>query len=135
MNELPPKERFLSSLDRCSNHESFIPSFYERFLGHSKEIREKFAHTDFDKQNQMLLRSLRLSAGATAGQPESLREIRERAETHDRHHLNIEPRLYDTWLTTVVNTAREFDPEWDDTIEEAWKTVLGHVISLMIRHY
>ena len=135
MNKLPPKERFLASLDRCSNDESFIPSFYDRFLGHSEEIREKFAHTDFDKQNQMLLRSLRLSAGATAGQPESLREIRERAVTHNRQHLNIEPRLYETWLTTVVNTAREFDPEWDDTIEEAWKTVLGHVISHMIRHY
>lgn len=43
----------------------------------------------------MLLRSLKLVAGATAGEPKSLREIRQRAETHDRYHLNIEPEHYD----------------------------------------
>lgn len=135
MDEVTPKERFIQSLDRCSANEKFIPAFYDRFLSVSEEIREKFRHTDFEKQNQMLLRSLRLAADATSGKPESLREIRERAETHDRHHLNIEPHLYDIWLVTVMETACEFDTEWDDSIKEAWNTILGHVIKHMTKFY
>ena len=135
MEEATPKERFRRSLERCTESEDFIPSFYDRFLGHSEEIQDRFKETDFTKQNQMLLRSLMLAAGATEGEPESLREMRERAETHDRHHLNIEPRLYDVWLDSVIATAADFDPVWNDAIEEAWRTILGHVINHMIRYY
>lgn len=134
-DEVTPKDRFIQSLDRCSANEKFIPAFYDRFLSVSDEIRDKFQHTDFEKQNQMLLHSLRLAADATSGKPESLREIRERAETHDRHHLNIEPHLYDIWLATVMETACEFDTEWDDAIKAAWKTILGHVIKHMTKFY
>lgn len=130
-----PRERFLKSLDRCSSQEGFIPAFYRRFLGSSVEIRDRFRETDFEKQNQMLLRSLRLSAGATTGDPESLREIRERAETHDRHHLDIPPRLYDIWRSCVIRTASEFDDEWDDATEQSWNTILGHVITVMVKRY
>ena len=83
----------------------------------------------------MLLRSLKLAAGATSGDAESLREIRERAETHDSCHLNIKPQLYDIWLTSVIAAAREFDEEWDESIEEAWNKILGYAIKHMIRYY
>ena len=109
MNELTdfpsPKDCFLESVNRCAGCAGFLPAFYHRFLSSSHEVREKFQDTDFEQQNRMLLRSLRLSAGATAGRPESLRELRDRAETHDRHHLNIEPRLYDLWLKSIIDTA------------------------------
>lgn len=135
MNESTPKDRFLKSLERCCSDGEFISAFYDRFLSTSDEISNKFKNTNFEKQNEMLLRSLKLSAGATAGDPESLSEMRERAETHDRHHLNIEPRLYEFWLTSVVDTAREFDPEWNENIEDAWKTILGYVINHMTKYY
>lgn len=133
--DLPPKDLFLQSLNRCAESENFIPSFYDRFIGSSDEIREKFKKTSFEKQNAMLLRSLRLSAGATSGDPEALNELNERAETHDRHHLNIEPRHYETWRSAIIETASEFDPEWNSATENAWHTILGHVINHMIRHY
>ena len=133
--DVAPKDCFLQSLGRCSSDENFIPAFYERFLATSDEIRNKFRNTDFDKQNEMLLLSLKLSAEATFGNAEALREIHERAKTHDSCHLNIEPRMYDLWLTSVIAAAREFDPQWDDSIEKAWNTILGHVIKLMVKHY
>jgi hypothetical protein len=43
----------------------------------------------------MLRRSLKLSAGATEGESAALAELKERAETHDRNHLDIKPELYD----------------------------------------
>ncbi len=129
------KDCFLQSLERCASDEAFIPTFYDRFLSTSEEIREKFQHTDFEQQNKMLIRSLRLAAGATAGEPESLQELRDRAETHDRNHLNIEPRLYDAWLDSVITTASEFDSQWNKDVEQAWRSILGHVIHHMIKYY
>jgi hemoglobin-like flavoprotein len=135
MDDLNPKDLFLKSLERCSRSRKYLHDFYDRFLSISDDIRDKFRNTDFEHQNRMLLRSLRLAAHAAAGHPEALREIRERAVTHDRHHLHIEPSLYDHWRSALIETSRQFDDQWDEDIEKAWHTILGHVINLMIKYY
>lgn len=129
------REVFLESLERCVASREFFASFYERFLATSEEVRAKFRNTDFERQNAMLLGSLRLAAGAADGQSAALRELRERAESHDRHHLDIQPRLYDLWLDSILDTARRSDGHWSETIERAWRIVLGHVINHLARHY
>ena len=110
-------------------------AFYARFLGASDEIKNKFRFTDFEKQNKMLRRSLELCAGATAGDLESLREINQRATTHDRDHLNIEPPFYGVWLETIIDTARDHDDQWNETVEAAWQRILGYVVKHMVRKY
>ena len=130
-----PRELFSSSLERCIQDHGFIPDFYNRFMSVSDEIREKFRDTDFVQQNQMLLRSLRLAAGATSGDRESLKEIRGRAVSHSRDQLNIAPGLYEHWLEAVIETAQKFDSEWNADIESAWRTILGYVIAQMIKYY
>ena len=135
MEERTRKERFLSSLERCRCDEKFIESFYDRFLSSSEEIRDKFTNTDFKNQYQMLLRSLEIAADATLGDPTALSEMRDRAETHNRHNLNIEPRFYATWLESVVDTAAEFDPVWNDEIRIAWESILGFAVKHMIKSY
>lgn len=133
--ELTPKDQFLQSLERCSLSSDFLDTFYNRFLGSSEEIRQKFQKTDMDLQKQMLLKSLKLSAGATAGSREALAEISDRAESHDRNHLDIPPRLYAYWLDSLIASAERFDSEWDDSVEAAWRRILGHVINHMARKY
>ena len=135
MSNTAIKDLFLASLERCAASEDFIPSFYQRFLSSSEEIQQKFSNTDFEHQNIMLLRSLRLSGSATSGDPKALEEIRERAETHDRYHLDIKPELYDYWLDAVLKTASETDPQWDSDIDHAWQSTLHHVINQMKKHY
>ncbi|MCA9230242.1 MAG: globin [Planctomycetales bacterium] len=132
---LTPRDLFLDSLERCAADEGFLPTFYRRFLASSREVRDKFRHTDFEQQNEMLLNSLRLVAAATAGAQRGLSELKERAKTHDRHHLNIRPQLYEFWRVAIVLTASEFDPLWSDTTEDAWNRILGTVIDHMVRHY
>ena len=83
----------------------------------------------------MLLRSLQLSVSATDGEQEGLRELNERAETHDRSHLNIRPELYQHWLKAIMATASEYDPEWNDEIESAWQKILGFVIRHLSSRY
>ena len=135
MNEPTSKTLFLESVERCVASKAFIPAFYKRFLASSDAVKQKFRFTDFSQQEQLLHRSLILCAGATTGAPGALREIDERARTHDRDHLDIEPGLYDVWLEAIINTASEFDSYWDEPTENAWRKILGHVIRRMIRSY
>ncbi|REK22189.1 MAG: globin [Planctomycetota bacterium] len=135
MTTLGSREIFTASLARCVTSDAFVATFYRRFLASSDEVRAKFQHTDFAVQHRMLLRSLELIAAATAGDVEGLAELNARAESHDRHHLNIKRPLYELWLDALLETAREFDPEWDDSIEVAWRSVLGHAIDYMVRRY
>lgn len=135
MQEATPKDLFLESLNRCTGSDEFISSFYKRFLASSREVRDKFHGTDFELQNKMLLDSLRLTAAATVGDQHGLSELRKRSETHDRHHLNIRPQLYEFWRVAIISVASEFDPLWNETIEEAWHSILGHVIDHMAKRY
>ena len=135
LKEITPKELFMKSLDRCVSSDLFVPAFYERFMASSDDIRHKFRFTSFDKQNRMLIRSLKLSAVAIEGKPEALAELKERAETHDHNHLDIKPALYELWLDSLLVTARIYDREWSDSIERAWRKILGHVIHRMVAKY
>lgn len=129
------RARFLDSLERCAKSCEFIPTFYSNFMASSEEVRERFLHTDFDRQHRMLLNSLRLAGDAVAGDPLALKELRERGDTHGRYHLNIEPRLYELWLEALIRAAHQFDEHWDYEVEAAWRLVLAHVIRHMLKYY
>ncbi len=135
MKEPTSKQLFLHSVTRCMEDHAFIPAFYEQLFDASDEIKTKFRFTDFEKQNAMLRRSLLLCAEATAGRTEALREVNERATTHDREHLDIEPHLYAVWIDNLIATASDFDLRWNADVEAAWRKTLGHVVQQMIRRY
>ena len=135
MQEATPKSLFLESLARCEAKYGFVPTFYDHFLAQSDVIRDKFADTDFTQQNRMLLRSLKLSSGAINGEQAALQELTQRAETHNRHHLDIKPELYELWLDALIKTASEFDDQWSEKIETDWRDILGSVIHHMTKRY
>ncbi len=126
-----PKFFFMESLNRCIEKKDFFDLFYKKFMGSSEEIAAKFSKTNFKKQHVMLLRSLRLAADATEGIPSGLRELKERALTHNRDHLDIKPELYTLWLEAIIEAARKCDRDWDSDIEYAWRKTLGFVIEYM----
>ena len=136
MSDHPSTQKaFLASLTRCTESAEFVPAFYRRFMSTSEEVREKFAETDFEQQNRMLVQSLRLVAEATAGDSHGMHELRLRAETHDRHHLDIRPGLYELWFDAVIDTAREYDDGWTPAIEDAWRRTLKYAIDFMVRRH
>ncbi len=135
MDKRTPKEIFLASLLRCLKAGDFIGAFYERFLASSDVIAAKFAKTDMAKQRTMLAATLKLTAGATEGEPAALKELRARAETHNRDHLNIRPEYYDYWRAALIETAIDYDPDWDVRTHVIWNRILTDVIHHMIKHY
>jgi len=83
----------------------------------------------------LLLRSLLLIAEATSGEPEGLKELNKRAETHNRHNLDIQPELYEFWLSTLIATSKEFGDYWSQDIENSWCKILGYAINHLSRSY
>jgi hemoglobin-like flavoprotein len=132
-----PVDVFRRSLHRCLGDPSFIESFYERFVGSSEEIREKFKNTEMKRQVRMLEDSLFVLAVAVqsgAGSP-SRGALPGIAERHSSRDLDIKPEMYNVWLEGLVETASHYDPEFTPEIEAAWRSTLAAGIEYMRSRY
>jgi hemoglobin-like flavoprotein len=133
----PSVEAFLASLKRCLAVPTFMDDFYERFIGSSAEVREKFKNTDMKRQGQVLADSLYVVANAVQGEEGSpaRRELPRIAARHSRADRDIRPGLYDLWIRCLVDTARAHDPRFDPDVERAWREVLTFGADYMRHHY
>jgi hemoglobin-like flavoprotein len=122
----PSVETFLASLRRCLAAPGFLDSFYERFMGSSEEVREKFRNTDMKRQARVLEDSLYVVANAVQGEERSPARgaLPALAARHSRQDLDIRPGLYDLWIDCLVETARVHDPQFDAGVESAWHDTL-----------
>jgi hemoglobin-like flavoprotein len=129
-------EAFDASLERCTEKEGFFDRFYEKFLASSPKVKEKFANTDFVRQKKALRTSLYMMYLAAANEKKNPgRYLRDLAERHSRRDLDIGSDFYDLWLDSLLETARGFDPQWNEEVEQAWERVMIVGISYMLSRY
>ena len=128
-------EVFGNSLIRCQESAIFYQRFYKTFLSSSEEVRQKFEHTDMQKQESVLRVSLALIMLAYEDKPEGLDHLEKIAHSHNRDGHNILPHLYDLWLDCLVKTVSECDPEFSAEVETAWRTVMKKGIDFMKSKY
>jgi hemoglobin-like flavoprotein len=129
-------ERFEDSLRRCNADPDFLDRFYERFLGSSPKVREKFHGTDFVRQKRMLQASLQLLL--VAAQDDGKRPtpyLDEVAARHSASQLAIGAELYDLWLDSLLAAVKEADPSWSPEVEQAWESVMTVGISYLVSRY
>ncbi len=81
---------------------------------------------------EKLAKTLRILASAVAGEPDGLRDLTARAESHGRYRLNVTPDMYELWTAAIVATAREHDDAWSPEVEDAWNHTLKIVVDFMI---
>ena len=127
---------FDASLRRCDATPDFLDRFYERFLASSPKVKEKFVHTDFERQKRLLRASFYLilmSAEDPDGDPGVYLE--KIAMRHSAGQLNIGAELYDLWLDSLLEVVKECDPAYDTDVEEAWDRMMGIGISYIRRRY
>ncbi|MFL0803301.1 MAG: hypothetical protein K6L81_06260 [Agarilytica sp.] len=109
---------------------SFFDTFYSKFLDASPDIAEKFKNTDMTAQKKMLKKSFyHLLIFYGSNQADDY--IQKIARSHDKTHLDIQPALYDIWLNTLMATLSEYDDEFTDDVELAWRLVLTPGITYM----
>jgi len=118
------RESYDRAMETESQRDEFLEAFYEAFLSKSNEIAVKFAHTDMQRQKEMLHQSLRHMVDFSV-QRRASEELREIAERHSVSQIDIDPGLYDIWLDSLIETAQLFDPLFTEEIELAWRVVLA----------
>lgn len=132
-----PVQTFLASLKRCLAAPEFLLDFYGVFMASSEEVREKFRHTDFERQTRVLADSLWVLAVAAQGDADSLAQgaLPRLAARHSRKDLDIRPGLYDQWLDCLVSAASRHDPLFSPETEAAWRATLAVGIERMRAGY
>ncbi len=128
------EEIFDHSYERIKNLDkegrSFFGAFYDKFLNSSPEIAAHFKGTDMEQQRKMMEKSFYglFIFYATQNANDYLEAI---AERHSHHDLGIGNELYDIWLDALVDTVKEFDPQFNNEIALSWRIILSPGITYM----
>ncbi len=128
---------FDQSFERChsgTDPQPFFESFYSRFIAADNRVAQLFHNSDMARQQTMLEKSFyRLLMFYTTNNADDY--IEHIAVRHNRHNLNVSPDLYDLWLDKLLETVSEFDPQYDERIELAWRLVFSTGITYMKHKY
>lgn len=112
------------------NGNDFFDAFYRRFLASDLQVAERFANTHMATQQKMLKKSFySLFAFYASGQTDDA--ILSIAERHNQKNLDIKPEFYDLWLECLIQTIKEYDSQFCDDIELAWRLVMTPGITYM----
>jgi len=128
------EEIFDSSYKRVLNMQKnglgVFESFYQHFLSADDNITKRFENTNMALQESMLKKSFySLFAFYASGQTDdSLSRI---TEKHNQKNLNIHPEFYDIWLGCLITTVSQYDDEFCEDIELAWRLVMAPGITYM----
>jgi hemoglobin-like flavoprotein len=126
--------RVQASYARCIASARFLDRFYDIFMAHP-DIKPLFAKTDMAKQKHLLrhgLSSVLMYAESDAMARSCLLRIQ---ETHGRHKLNINPRLYPIWVDSLMRAIAEHDPRFGPELEGEWRDVIAPGIELIVSGY
>lgn len=137
MEPWTPEERQLlySSLERCIEGGKFLDRFYELFVESSEEVREKFKHTDLEKQKHALKLSFYLLFMASEGKEDGLAELDQIARRHSKSQMDIGPHLYWLWRDCLIQAVKECDPGFTADIEKAWIKIANVGIDYLVERY
>ncbi len=128
-------ELFNDSLERCTANSEFMDRFYDLFLASSREVAEKFRHTDFPRQKRMLKASLYMMILTGDGKTNTQENLQHIAKRHSRTDLDIKPELYTLWLDCLIQAVKECDPRFTPETETAWRRIMEQGITFMQSHY
>ena len=107
--------------------DEFFTAFYHRFLN-EPGIADMFAGTNIVRQVQMLKKSVfQLVSFYVVNAPTS--EMERLAILHQR--LGLSGDLFDAWMRALLDTVRDYDPQYDELTEIAWCWALAPGIAYM----
>lgn len=121
------------SYDRCCAGPGFFDSFYGFLLASDPAIRPMFAHTEFEKQNRLLKHALGLLL--IYGRRPNPSLLERLAIQHNRQNVNIEPRLYQHFVDSLLTAVRKHDPAFTPEVEAAWRAAVNPGIEYMKSKY
>jgi hemoglobin-like flavoprotein len=113
----------------------FAGRFYELLVASDREIAKRFAHTNFERQESLLMQGVLMLLEYASGSVVAKMAIDRFAASHDRKHYDVRPEMYAIWIDCLVRTASELDDEWTAALELMWREQLSMGIDLMKARY
>ena len=119
-----PNPRFEESYARMFGHgismdesaDDFFHAFYKNFLT-DPEVAALFTDTDIDRQVRMLKKSLfQLVSYYVIGEPTA--ELDRLALVHKKQ--GVQSLMFDAWMQALLDTAAQFDDDFDEVTRLAW---------------
>ena len=114
----------IASYGRCCVHPRFFDRFYEIFLASDPAIRPMFVRTNFAKQKALLREGVSMLLMHLDGKPVGTACLDRLAESHGPGRMNVTARLYELWITSLIQTVKEFDGECSVAVETEWRRAL-----------
>lgn len=128
-------QRVSASYKRCLESPEFFDVFYKNFTSKGPRVVEKFKNTDMKRQMDALKHGVQYMIMFAEGSKIAAAKVEDLGVTHDRNHRDISPELYTDWLKSLIETIKQFDPEYTDDLGRDWEEVMGHGIRRMKAMY
>ncbi len=127
-------ESYERALQFTDENKKFLDRFYEIFFSKSPTIAQLFKDTKMGAQKTMLQDSILYMRDFCISQRpnEYMRRI---AKVHSKSDKDIPAELYDVWLDSLIEAAREYDSEFTEETERAWRIALAPGINYMKHMY
>ncbi len=123
------------SYGRCCVNPKFFGLFYETFLASHPAIAPMFAKTDMSKQKSLLRQGLSMMLMHLEGNTVGTTGMDRIAESHSKKKMNIQPHLYDYWITSLLKCVKECDPQITPQLEGEWKQSLQQGVRRIVAGY
>ncbi|MCP3908512.1 MAG: globin [Oceanicoccus sp.] len=128
-------EQFHDSLDRCGSTSQFLGRFYQIFSASSPEVAARFSDTNFKTQTRALKTSFYMAMLASDKNTEASDYLERIAIRHNHKQLDIKPEFYILWLDSMIKAVSEFDPQFNNEVEQAWRRFMQPAIEFMMSRY
>ncbi len=129
----PAHEIAFLSYTRCTKSPDFLHRFYEHLLASDPAVPPMFASTELDRQAKLLKHALGLLLSYGRKSDDLL--LARLAAKHSRKGIDVPPPMYSLFMDSLITTVREFDPECDAEVEDAWREALRPGIEFMQSKY
>lgn len=116
-------ESFDKMLGNNAYNAAFIGEFYRLFFNKSPLVTEMFANTNMSAQKTMLHDSLYTMVEFYRSK-QLTSELRHLARVHGKSGRDIPLHLYDLWLDSLMEALYNYDSEFDEQAELAWRLVM-----------
>ena len=142
MNDVIPTEDsddVKRSFGRCLLYQvkdkKFLDRFYEIFISSHSAIKPIFEKTEFKTQVAALKNGINMAILHAKGDSLAADVLSKIRKSHNRHYLNINPEFYPYWVNSLIQVIKESDPQFNDSLEKKWRSVLQFTVDYIKAGY
>jgi hypothetical protein len=123
------------SYERCCAAKDFFLCFYRNLFLEIPQVESMFAETDFDRQYRLIKHGIGLLLSFPHQSADDISILERVAVRHSDRDLKVPPALYAGWVNALIRTVEDHDPEFDSSVETAWRRTIAPGITYMQSKY